>query len=86
VHRIGRTGRAHASGDAFTIMIAEDRGHMAAIERFISQKIERVKLEKFNYNYTSLFDESRDGAFPGKIKAVRLSGGYFFGPAKRRKR
>jgi len=87
VHRIGRTGRAHATGDAFTIMIAEDRSHMAAIERFIGQKIERVKMDKFSYNYTSLFDEKGDTAgFPGKVKAVRLSGGYYFGPARRRKR
>jgi len=87
VHRIGRTGRAQATGDAFTIMTAEDRAHMAAIERFISQKIARIKLENFKYNYTSVFDEDRDGGgFPGKIKAVRLSRGYYFGPAKRRKR
>src|SRR5438046_2688228 len=39
VHRIGRTGRAEAAGDAFTLMVAEDRQHMAAIERFISQKV-----------------------------------------------
>jgi ATP-dependent RNA helicase RhlE len=87
VHRIGRTGRAQATGDAFTIMTAEDRAHMAAIERFISQKIPRLKLENFSYNYTSVFDEDKDGGgFPGKIKAVRLSRGYYFGPAKRRKR
>jgi len=87
VHRIGCTGRAQATGDAFTIMTAEDRAHMAAIERFISQKIARIKLENFKYNYTSVFDEDRDGGgFPGKIKAVRLSRGYYFGPAKRRKR
>jgi ATP-dependent RNA helicase RhlE len=38
VHRIGRTGRAQATGDAFTIRVAEDARHMAAIERFISQR------------------------------------------------
>jgi ATP-dependent RNA helicase RhlE len=88
VHRIGRTGRAQASGDAFTIMVAEDRQPMAAIERFVGMKIPRIKLEKFNYTYTSLFDEAKekDGGFPGKVRGVRLSGGYFFGPAKRRKR
>jgi ATP-dependent RNA helicase RhlE len=87
VHRIGRTGRAQASGDAFTIMIAEDRSHMAAVERFIGRKIERVKLEKFTYNYTSLFDDTAENTgFPGKVKAVRLSGGYYFGPARRRKK
>ena len=88
VHRIGRTGRAQAAGDAFTLMVAEDVPHMAAIERFIGQKIERVKLENFTYKYTALFDESKDDRSPyeRRIKGVRLSGGYYFGPARRRKR
>ena len=60
---------------------------MAAIERFISQKIERVKLEGFNYKYTALFDEATDkrSAYERKVKGVRIRGGYFFGPAKRRR-
>jgi len=89
VHRIGRTGRAQATGDAFTIMVAEDRAPMMAIERFIGRRIDRVKLENFNYNYTALFEDEKlkdGGGFPGKVRGVRLSGGYFFGPAKRRKR
>jgi ATP-dependent RNA helicase RhlE len=89
IHRIGRTGRAEATGDAYTIMIAEDAPHVFAIERFISQQIPRVKLENFNYTYTALFEESKPGAkpggFPGKARAVRVHGGYHFGPAKRRK-
>ena len=89
IHRIGRTGRAEATGDAYTIMIAEDAAHVFAIERFISQTIPRVKLENFNYTYTALFEESKPGAkpggFPGKARAVRVHGGYHFGPAKRRR-
>ncbi len=89
IHRIGRTGRAEAAGDAFTLMVAEDSQHVYAIERFISQKIARVKLEDFTYNYTALFEEGKPGQPQGyerKVKGVRLSGGYFFGPARRRKR
>ena len=88
VHRIGRTGRAQASGDAFTLMTAEDAKHVAAIERFINQKIERVKLEGFNYQYTALFDEHKDDRpmHERRMIGVRLSGGYYFGPARRRKR
>ncbi|HTJ00576.1 MAG TPA: DEAD/DEAH box helicase, partial [Dongiaceae bacterium] len=89
IHRIGRTGRAEASGDAFTLMVAEDSPHVAAIERFISQKIARVKLETFNYKYTALFEEGKPGQPQGherKVKGVRLSGGYFFGPVRRRRR
>jgi ATP-dependent RNA helicase RhlE len=89
IHRIGRTGRAEATGDAFTIMVAEDSPHVASIERFISQKIERIKLDGFNYKYTAVFEEGKPGQAVGherKVKGVRLSGGYFFGPARRRKR
>jgi ATP-dependent RNA helicase RhlE len=89
IHRIGRTGRAEATGDAFTLMVAEDSSHVYAIERFISQKIPRLKLENFNYKYTALFEEGKPGQPQGyerKVKAVRLSGGYYFGPAKRRRR
>jgi len=87
VHRIGRTGRAQATGDAFTLMVAEDVRHMAAIERFIGQKIARVKLEGFDYQYTTLFDEKDDRtARERRIVGVRMGKGYFFGPAKRRRR
>ena len=88
VHRIGRTGRAEATGDAFTLMIAEDSRHVAAIERFIGRAIERVKLEGFDYRYTALFDEPADSRSRSerRVQAVRIRGGYYFGPAKRRKR
>jgi ATP-dependent RNA helicase RhlE len=88
IHRIGRTGRAENTGDAFTLMVAEDAQHVHAIERFIGKKVERIKLENFNYRYTALFEEGKPGApkgYPGKVKGVRLSGGYYFGPARRRK-
>ncbi|HEY1789224.1 MAG TPA: DEAD/DEAH box helicase [Verrucomicrobiae bacterium] len=88
IHRIGRTGRAEATGDAFTIMTAEDATHVFAIERFISQKIPRIKLENFDYRYTALFDENKPGrstGFPGKARAVRVHGGYHFGMARRRR-
>ncbi len=88
IHRIGRTGRAEHTGDAFTIMVAEDASHVFAIERFISQKIPRVKLENFDYRYTALFEESKPGqpqGFPGKVRGGRVHGGYHFGPGRRRR-
>jgi ATP-dependent RNA helicase RhlE len=88
VHRIGRTGRAQATGDAFTLMVAEDRPHMSAIERFITREIPRVKLENFEYRYTSLFDETAQDRKESSrgARGARIHGGYFFGPAKRRRR
>jgi len=89
IHRIGRTGRAEATGDAFTIMTAEDASHVFAIERFITKKIERVKLENFEYQYTALFEEAKPGAapggFPGKVRGGRVHGGYHFAPGGRRR-
>jgi ATP-dependent RNA helicase RhlE len=91
IHRIGRTGRAEAAGDAFTIMTAEDAPHVFAIERFISKQIERVKLENFDYRYTALFEEAKakpgaaPGAFPGKARGGRIHGGYHFAPGGRRR-
>ena len=57
VHRIGRTGRAQKEGDAYTMFSAEELPYVASIERLISQKIERKKLEGFSYKYTTVLDE-----------------------------
>src|SRR5436190_575703 len=89
IHRIGRTGRMEATGDAFTLMVAEDARHVKSIERFISQKISRVKLENFNYRYTALFEEGKPGkpemGGRNRVTGARVRGGYFYGPAKRRR-
>ena len=49
VHRIGRTGRAHAVGDAISFVTHEDQGELRALERFIGRGIVRKKAEGFNY-------------------------------------
>lgn len=88
VHRIGRTGRAQSKGEAMTIMAAEDTQHVRAIERLIGRGIPREKVEDFSYEYTRLFDEGKKGpqAQPsGRVRGVRLSGGYYFGHVKSRR-
>jgi ATP-dependent RNA helicase RhlE len=87
IHRIGRTGRMENTGDAFTLMVAEDGRHVQTIERFISQKIPRIKLENFEYRYTALFEEGKPGQLsgPARVRGARVRGGYFFGPARRRR-
>jgi ATP-dependent RNA helicase RhlE len=74
VHRIGRTGRAQSVGDAFTIMTAEELQDVAAIEHFIGQKIPRVKLENFNYEFTRLLDPNPKPAFGGRSRRNRSYG------------
>jgi ATP-dependent RNA helicase RhlE len=58
VHRIGRTGRAEAEGDAFTLLTADELEYAKSVEIFIDQKIPRRKLEDFPYIYTALLDDS----------------------------
>jgi ATP-dependent RNA helicase RhlE len=47
VHRIGRTGRALQTGDAFTLVTRDELKRLAAIERFIGQRIERLAMGGF---------------------------------------
>ncbi len=73
VHRIGRTGRAQKEGDAFTLFAADEIMNVASIERLISQKIPRKKLEGFNYKYTTVLDEEDKarGIMTGRKKKRR---------------
>ncbi len=57
VHRIGRTGRAHNTGDAFTLVTEDDVRDARSIERYMGVEVERKKLEGFPYIYSALFDE-----------------------------
>jgi ATP-dependent RNA helicase RhlE len=57
VHRIGRTGRAQAVGDAFTLITADELKAVICIEHFIGQKVARLKLEGFPYSYTTLLED-----------------------------
>jgi ATP-dependent RNA helicase RhlE len=50
IHRIGRTGRAHAVGDALSFITPEDHAALRSLERFIGRGIVRKKVEGFNYN------------------------------------
>lgn len=56
VHRIGRTGRAEAKGDAFTILTADELDFATAVEQFVNQTIKRKTLPGFDYTYTAILD------------------------------
>ncbi|HEV8094855.1 MAG TPA: DEAD/DEAH box helicase [Burkholderiales bacterium] len=47
VHRIGRTGRAGLTGEAISLVAPEDLDSLAAIEKLIRKKIERVLVSGF---------------------------------------
>ena len=44
VHRIGRTGRAGATGTSYTFVAPDDAENIAQIEKLTGQKIERVEV------------------------------------------
>ncbi len=49
VHRIGRTGRALAIGEALSFASPEDQTALRALERFIGRGLVRKRAEGFNY-------------------------------------
>ncbi len=49
IHRVGRTGRAEATGEAFTFVAPEDEPGLRAIERAIGRPLPRVLLPDFDY-------------------------------------
>lgn len=49
IHRIGRTGRAQATGKAFTLCVPEDEGMIRDIEKVLGTKIGRERLPGFDY-------------------------------------
>jgi len=50
VHRIGRTARADADGDAITLVTPDDEGLIHRIEYLLDRKIERKNLPGFDYD------------------------------------
>jgi ATP-dependent RNA helicase RhlE len=52
VHRIGRTGRAQAIGDAISFVSPDEIADVRKLERFINRGLVRKKAEGFNYNMT----------------------------------
>jgi len=50
VHRIGRTARAEADGDAITLVTSDDEALIHRIEYVLGRKIERKTLPGFDYD------------------------------------
>ena len=50
IHRVGRTARAEATGDAFTFVAPEEEGDLRQIERAVGKRLPRVVLPDFNYS------------------------------------
>jgi ATP-dependent RNA helicase RhlE len=49
IHRVGRTARAEATGDAFTLVSPEEEGELRSIERALGKRLPRVIVPDFDY-------------------------------------
>jgi ATP-dependent RNA helicase RhlE len=49
IHRVGRTARAEATGDAFTFVAPNEAADLAGIERAIGKSLPRVTVPGFDY-------------------------------------
>ncbi|MCK5223232.1 DEAD/DEAH box helicase [Candidatus Calescamantes bacterium] len=65
IHRIGRTGRAEKTGDAFTFVTPDDEQMIKRLERIMGSRIERKTLESFDYKAPKP-DHPRGGTYNKK--------------------
>ncbi len=70
VHRIGRTGRMNATGDAFTLMSPDEQKDVQIIERFLAKSIPRVMLPDFDYK-RRVDDKARAAGVEGSARQSR---------------
>ncbi len=83
IHRIGRTGRAAHTGEAFTLVTEEDKQMVRAIDHVIGTKVERRTLPDFDYEAGAakadpnqgvskpIFNKPGRNAVPGKKRGPR---------------
>jgi ATP-dependent RNA helicase RhlE len=68
VHRIGRTGRAQAVGDAISFVAPEDHDDLRKLERFIGRGVVRKRAEGFDYHSAPAPKEALAPARPGQLQ------------------
>ncbi|HEY8899528.1 MAG TPA: DEAD/DEAH box helicase [Chthoniobacterales bacterium] len=74
VHRIGRTGRAQAVGDAISFVTNEDYGSLKSLEKFIGRGIPRKRAEGFDYNASAPKEDGGQRPRGPRRPEVRMDG------------
>jgi ATP-dependent RNA helicase RhlE len=69
IHRVGRTARAEATGDAYTFVSPEEEAELRAIERHIGKRLTRQQVAGFDY--TKRPAERLEVALAERIAALR---------------
>ena len=72
VHRIGRTGRAQSSGQAYTLVTPTDESLVHQIEMTLKRKIQRRRLQGFDYQ-ASAYTQPNTDAIRRYVEANRKS-------------
>ncbi|MBI4495744.1 MAG: DEAD/DEAH box helicase [Deltaproteobacteria bacterium] len=70
-HRIGRTGRAAKTGEAFTFMTREDEAMGRSIDLVLGKKVERRRLKGFEYNKPAPARDTEVAPPPGDSRRHR---------------
>ncbi len=72
IHRVGRTARAQATGDAYTFVSPEEESDLRAIERHLGKSLPRQRLAGFDY---SMKKEKQRPESAAPRRSVRNPGG-----------
>ena len=86
VHRIGRTGRAGASGKAISLVCADEIKQLSGIERLIKTAIKREMIEAFepDHRLPNADTHQKSGANSGRRHASQSPGNTRAKPAAKR--
>ena len=68
IHRIGRTGRAERTGDAFTLVTPDDKDIVRTLEKIMGQPLARQTLADFDYDAPASPISSPKGRFAPAIR------------------
>ena len=75
IHRVGRTARAGATGDALTFVAARELADLHLIEKSIGQKLERIRLVDFDYSNSAAAESALRPRSPLPMPAVASGSG-----------
>ncbi len=86
VHRIGRTGRANATGDAITFVAPDEHDQLRRIEQFIGRRLALENYEGFTCNHlaATLSQSEEQSRAQRKVMRVRKAAKRSSRPTRRR--
>ena len=77
IHRIGRTGRAERSGDAFTLVTPDDTDMVRSLEKIMSEPLPRQTLSDFDYRAPApVYAQQESHRTPTAARPVRRGARY----------